>query len=49
MNNASTMYVFQPSKDLVQKVLDELFLEWTRGQESVQVGSEKFGDKVNIF
>ena len=32
--------------DLVQEVLDELFLEGPRGQQTMQIGTEEFCDKV---
>ena len=35
-------------QDLVQKVLDELLLQRPRGQETVQVGSQKLGNKVAV-
>lgn len=31
-------------QNLVQEVLDELLLERARGEETVQIGAEEFGD-----
>jgi hypothetical protein len=33
-------------KDLVEEVLDELLLQWARGQEAVEIGSEELSDEV---
>jgi len=33
-------------EDLVKEVLDELFLQRTGGQETVQIRSKKFGDEI---
>lgn len=35
-------------QDLVEKVLDELLLERSRCQETVQIGTQELGDKVTI-
>ena len=35
--------------NLVQKVLDELLLEWSRRQKAVQIGTEKLCDKVTSW
>lgn len=32
--------------DLVQEVLNELRLEWSRREEAVEIRTEKLGDKV---
>jgi hypothetical protein len=32
--------------DLVEEVLDKLLLQWSRGEESVQVGAEELGHEV---
>jgi hypothetical protein len=40
--------VLETTQDLVQKVLDKLLFERARGEETVQVGTEQFGDKVAI-
>ena len=37
------------NENLVEKVLDELLLEGTGGEESMEVRSEKLGDKVDIL
>lgn len=49
MNHASRVNILQTSQDLVQKVLDELFFERSGSKETVQVGSEEFGDEVAIL
>lgn len=46
MNDTSRVNVFQSTQDLVQKVLDELFFERSGSEETVQVGTEQFSDKV---
>lgn len=33
-------------ENLVEEVLDELFLKRARGEESVEVSSQKFGNKI---
>ena len=33
-------------QNLVQKVLDELLLQWPRSQKTVQVGTQKLGNEV---
>lgn len=35
-------------QDLVQEVLDKLLLERSRGEQSVEISSQKFGDKVAV-
>lgn len=37
---------YKTDQNLVQEVLNELLLQWTGGQETVEVSSEKLGDKV---
>lgn len=34
------------NQDLVQKVLDELLLKRSRGEQAVKVSAEKLGDEV---
>lgn len=36
-------------EDLVEEVLDELLLQGAAGQEAVEVCSEEFCDKVDVF
>lgn len=43
------MNVLEATEDLIQEVLDELLLEWSACQQSVQVGTEKLRDKVDIL
>ena len=38
--------ILQATEDLVEEVLDELFLERARGEETVEIGAQKLGDKV---
>jgi len=30
-------------KNLVEEVLDELLLQWSRGEEAMEIGAEQFG------
>lgn len=46
MDNAGRVHILQTSEDLVEEILDELLLQWTRGEESVQIGSEELSDEV---
>ena len=39
---------FKAHQNLVQEVLDELLLEGTRSEETVQIGSEEFSDCVSL-
>lgn len=39
----------QTHEDLVQEVLDELLFERPARQETVEVGTEELGDKVDVF
>lgn len=34
------------NQNLVEEVLDELLLERSRGQEAVEIGAQKLGDKI---
>jgi hypothetical protein len=49
VHHTSRVNVFEPTQDLVQKVLDELLFERARCEETMQVCTEEFGDKVNVF
>ena len=40
------VYILQATEDLVEEVLDELFLERARGEKTVEIGAQKLGDKV---
>lgn len=46
MDDTGRVNVFQTSEDLVEEVLDKLLLEWTRGEESVKIGTEELSDEV---
>ena len=35
-----------PYQDLIQEVLDELLLEWSRSQQTMQIGTKELGDEV---
>lgn len=35
-------------QDLIEEILNKLFLQGPRGQETVEVGAQKFGDKVAV-
>lgn len=35
-------------KNLIQEILDELFFQRPGSQQSVQIGPQKFGDKVSV-
>jgi hypothetical protein len=35
-------------EDLVEEVLDELLLQWARGQEAVEISSEELSDEVAV-
>ena len=48
MHHARRVDVLETAEDLVQKVLDKLLFERARGEEAVQVGAEKLGDKVAV-
>jgi len=49
MYHSSGMDIFQPTKDLVEEVLDELLLQGSRGKKAVEVGAEEFRNEVNVF
>lgn len=36
-------------EDLVEEVLDELLLQWARGQEAVEICPEELSDEVAAF
>lgn len=48
MHHARRVDVLETAEDLVQKVLDKLLFERARGEEAVQIGAEKLGDKVAV-
>lgn len=37
------------NQDLVQKVLNELLLQGSRGQESVKISAEKLSHKIAVY
>ena len=37
---------FATYQNLVQEILDELFLEGSRGEQTVEIGAQEFGDEV---
>lgn len=43
------MDIFQATHDLVEEVLDKLFLQRPGGQQAVQVGPEELRDKVDVL
>ncbi len=48
MDNPGGVDVFEPPKYLVEEVLDELFLERSRCDQSVKIGPEELGDEVAV-
>lgn len=46
MYDTGRVHVFESTENLIQKVLNELLLQGPRSEQTVQVGSQKFGDEV---
>lgn len=49
VDDAGRVDVLEAAKNLVQEVLDELLLQWPRGEEAVQVSAEELRDKVDVL
>ena len=49
VDDAGRVDVLQSTEDLVQEVLDELLLQWSGRQETVQVGTEELRDEVDVL
>lgn len=49
MDYACGMHVLEAAQDLVQEVLDKLFLQGPRLQQTVKIRALKLGDKVNVL
>jgi hypothetical protein len=49
VNDSGRVDVLETTEDLVQEVLDELLLERPGGEETVEVGTEELGDKVDVL
>ena len=49
MHHAGRVNVFQATEDLVEEILDELLLEWSGGEKSVQVSPKQLGHEVDVF
>ncbi len=49
VDDACRVDVLETTENLVQEVLDKLLLERSARQETVQIGTEKFGNEVNVF
>lgn len=48
VDDTGRVNVLETSEDLVQEVLNELLLEWTAGEQSVEISAEELGDKVTV-
>jgi hypothetical protein len=46
MHYAGGMHIFETAQNLVEEILDELLLERSGGEKTMEIRSEKFGDKV---
>lgn len=49
MDNTRRVDVFQTTENLVEEILNELLLERSRSEQSVEVGTQQLGDKVNVL
>jgi hypothetical protein len=49
VDDAGRVNVLEAAENLVQEVLDELLLQWPRGEEAVEVSAEELGDKVDVL
>ena len=46
MHDSGGVDIFEPSEDLVEEVLDELLFEWSRCEQTVQIGSKQLSDEI---
>lgn len=49
MNNACGMDVFKATQDLIKEVLNELLLQRTRSEQSIEISAQQLGHKVYIL
>lgn len=49
VHDTCRVHVFQTTEDLVQEVLDELLLEWSGSQETVEIGTKKLCHEVAVL
>lgn len=49
MYDARRVNILESTQNLIQEVLDKLFLQRSRRQQSMEIGSKEFGDKIQIF
>jgi len=43
------VHILQTTQNLVKEVLDELLLEGSRCKQTVEIGAEELGDKVDVL
>lgn len=49
VDDASRVNILEAAENLVEEVLDELLLQWSRREETVEVGAQELGDKVDVL